>query len=138
MNTLKKIFLTILTLLFIISIFKDLTVGTVIQPINQVPLDPSEKQEEQSNEENHPEVTSSSKKDQNVYMETDRYQVIQQTTKPGDTVLSIIDSLNQNISSVQMEQIIHDFEQLNPGVNPHQIEPNSSYFFPVYKSDFEN
>ncbi|MRH43108.1 hypothetical protein GH741_10465 [Aquibacillus halophilus] len=66
--------------------------------------------------------------------ETDRYYVKPYTVIPGDTVLSIVEEFNEEQSSVQMNQIIQDFQILNPDVDPHQIKPNMDYLFPVYKN----
>lgn len=51
--------------------------------------------------------------------------------KPGDTVLSITEEINE-VSNLNIEQIITDFEHLNPGTSVEKLIPNSFYYFPLY------
>lgn len=53
--------------------------------------------------------------------------------KPGDTVLSIVEKLNGQMS-VPIQKIIHDFKKLNPGADPHAIQIGETYLFPLYGS----
>lgn len=50
---------------------------------------------------------------------------------PGDTVLSVVEEINE-IESLNIEQIILDFEALNPGVNYKALIPHTFYYFPLY------
>ncbi|WP_226036916.1 hypothetical protein [Aquibacillus saliphilus] len=127
MNLFKKICLTVLLILFIISIFKDLTVGTIIQDVIPKEEKPIPAQEDSSK---NPDSTVNYKHPQ----ETDRYQVESYTTAPGDTVLTIVEALNNDQQAIQMDQIIQDFQILNPEADPHQIKPNTDYLFPLYKN----
>lgn len=129
MDVFKKTFLTALIILLVISLFKDLTVGTVIQRVDKT----TEVKKEDDQLKDESPQTSDNKKE-NEQTETSRYVSKTKTVKSGETVLSIVETLNQQQTSVIMEQIILDFEKLNPGTNAHQIEPNKTYLFPVYKN----
>ncbi|MBA4535840.1 hypothetical protein H1Z61_01480 [Bacillus aquiflavi] len=51
---------------------------------------------------------------------------------PGDTVLSIIETkLNQSLS-VSISEAIADFQQLNNGIEPEDIQIGRTYKFPSY------
>lgn len=54
--------------------------------------------------------------------------------KPGDTVLSILETIQQGPLPVPIAQIVTDFEDLNGGVKPEQIQTGKSYKFPDYQS----
>ncbi|MFY4776373.1 hypothetical protein [Metabacillus sp. RGM 3146] len=52
----------------------------------------------------------------------------------GDTVLSVMESLNSSSSpNLSIEKSIKDFEALNPGTKAEQIVIGKTYKFPVYK-----
>ncbi|WP_138415769.1 hypothetical protein [Aquibacillus sediminis] len=138
MQLLKKLLLTFFIILFLSSIFNDLTTGTIVQEIS--PSQPTEKEEQERNKspsnsmppEDQMEVAEPS---QSYPKETEKYQVVQQAIQPGDTVLSVVESLNsEHNNAFQMEEIINDFKALNPGVDPHQIKPDQHYYFPRYKN----
>lgn len=53
--------------------------------------------------------------------------------EPGDTVLSIVEKFNKNnISKLNITQIITDFEKVNPEADPYKLQPNHFYYFPLY------
>ncbi|MBS4217140.1 hypothetical protein KHA96_02295 [Bacillus sp. FJAT-49711] len=52
--------------------------------------------------------------------------------KPGDTVISIIEKLLQGPLPVPISQVVSDFEELNNGTKPEQIQIGEKYKFPVY------
>ena len=49
----------------------------------------------------------------------------------GDTVLSIMEEIN-DLDTLDIEQIIRDFERLNPGADIHFLVPDDFYYFPLY------
>lgn len=51
--------------------------------------------------------------------------------KPGDTVLSVTEEIN-DFNELDIQRILFDFEQLNPGVNIESLIPHSFYYFPLY------
>ncbi|PLR76972.1 hypothetical protein CU633_12950 [Bacillus sp. V3-13] len=54
------------------------------------------------------------------------------SVKPGDTVLSIIEKHIDKAVPVPIEQVITDFQGLNDGVKPNEIQIGKSYKFPEY------
>jgi cell division protein YceG involved in septum cleavage len=51
--------------------------------------------------------------------------------KAGETVLSVAEHLNPS-KPVPINQLIHDFKQLNPDTDPNQIQVGETYRFPTY------
>lgn len=93
----------LLFLLCLISIYVDLTYGTL----------PSEAKK-------NPTVETSV---QIPYKEV--------MVRRGDTVLSIMER-EGGFPGVQLEQMVHDFSLLNGGLAPEEIRPGNIYKFPVY------
>ncbi|MGE7764504.1 hypothetical protein [Peribacillus sp. NPDC096540] len=54
------------------------------------------------------------------------------TTKPGDTLLSIVEK-EIGASNQPIETIISDFQGLNEGLKPEQMQIGKTYKIPVYK-----
>ncbi|MGV3464829.1 MAG: hypothetical protein ACO1OT_05990 [Heyndrickxia sp.] len=52
--------------------------------------------------------------------------------QPGDTVLTVVEQLQKGTLSVSIEQVIHDFQKLNNGIKPEEIQIGQEYKFPVY------
>ncbi|KIY22713.1 MULTISPECIES: LysM domain-containing protein [Mesobacillus] len=52
--------------------------------------------------------------------------------KPGDTVLSVLDSNSNKPLSVPVSQLVEDFKQLNEGMDPKKIQFGNTYKFPDY------
>lgn len=50
----------------------------------------------------------------------------------GDTVISIVEELHPPGFSLDIEQTVTDFQQLNDGISPEQIRIGSTYKFPFY------
>lgn len=106
----KKLFVLTLTLITIYSIYYDLNFGTLplkVEATNTVV------------EENTPGETNSE------YIEV----------LPGYTVLTIVEQLHHGPVNASIQQIITDFEYLNPGTNASMIQTGTSYYFPTYYSN---
>ncbi|PAV29050.1 hypothetical protein CIL05_13805 [Virgibacillus profundi] len=103
MNFLKKLFIYGLILLFIISIYKDLTPETPDEIKNNMPVEL-------------------------------KLSVLQMKVEPGETVLSIVEKINNDsIQLLDMEQILTDFNIANPQIkDPYNLKEGSFYYFPVY------
>jgi hypothetical protein len=56
-----------------------------------------------------------------------------------DTVLSIVEDLNKDNQRFHIEipQIIHDFETINPNTDPHYLQPGHYYLFPLYHDNIK-
>lgn len=61
------------------------------------------------------------------------FQVISYNIKNNDTLFSIFDHLNANSSSIDIEQFLIDFQELNPSADIYQLENNITYLFPIYE-----
>jgi hypothetical protein len=55
-----------------------------------------------------------------------------QTAKAEDTILSIMEKERDGPLPVSIEQLIKDFESLNPGVKAESLQIGKTYKFPVY------
>lgn len=53
--------------------------------------------------------------------------------QPGDTVLTVTEQLNHQIKELNIGKIMDDFKLLNPAIDPLKIQPYTSYFFPIYE-----
>ncbi|MFC4320792.1 LysM peptidoglycan-binding domain-containing protein [Litchfieldia salsa] len=53
--------------------------------------------------------------------------------KPGDTLLSISEDLNQNHKKISIMTIIKDFEKLNPDVQANSLKIGQVYKIPLYE-----
>ncbi|MCT2537576.1 LysM peptidoglycan-binding domain-containing protein [Aquibacillus koreensis] len=133
MGLFKKMCLTIGIILLFLSIFKDLTVGTNVEHTTTIDSNSSENVVE--SEQVEEEINDVDKENITEEHPTTRYAVKSYKVRPGETVISIVETFNtDHNSSIKMEVIIADFEKLNPGVNPHEIQPNTNYLFPIYKN----
>ncbi|WP_405101168.1 hypothetical protein [Oceanobacillus sp. FSL H7-0719] len=63
--------------------------------------------------------------------ETVPQNAIQVKITPGDTVLSVTEEIN-SLEDLDIEQIIHDFQKLNPGIDYRILSPYTFYYFPLY------
>lgn len=52
--------------------------------------------------------------------------------KPGQTLISIVESHIDDSLPVSIEKLIEDFETLNPGQAPEKIQIGKTYQFPDY------
>ncbi|GGJ83191.1 hypothetical protein GCM10007063_02130 [Lentibacillus kapialis] len=108
MNSIKRLFIYVLIVLFLVSIHKDLTVGT--------PMD------------SEPEMQNGTKT-----FKQESLTAVEVKVNEGDTVLTIVEELNdQNDKQLDIPQIQADFEALNPNVQALHVEPGEYYYFPLY------
>lgn len=105
----KKLFISILFIITIYSIYYDLTIGTL-------PKDT---------------VATTSLVDTEVE-EIDLIPSELIIVEPGYTVLSIVEELNTGPINASIQQIIFDFEALNPKANASNIHIGKAYLFPIY------
>ncbi|MBA2873496.1 LysM peptidoglycan-binding domain-containing protein [Thermaerobacillus caldiproteolyticus] len=59
------------------------------------------------------------------------YQTV--TVKAGDTLLSIAEKQQNAPLPVSIEQLIKDFEALNPGTKANSLQIGKTYKIPIYK-----
>jgi len=49
----------------------------------------------------------------------------------GDTLLSIVEEIN-DLNQLYVDEIIKDFQNLNPDSDYRSLKPNQFYYFPLY------
>jgi hypothetical protein len=106
----KRIFLFLFGLLTIYVIYIDLTAGTL-------PQDEPQKLEQTV-------VTMS-----NVESSVNSFEA---EVEPGETLISIVENHIKKPLPVSIEELIEDFQRLNPGLSPEKIQIGSTYEFPDY------
>lgn len=123
-DTVKKGLLIIFTILFFLSVIHDLKEGTFHKEVS-------------SNVKVSNEMAANIDRNQTKVPdkepEMERFIVKAYKVKPGDTVLTIVEKINVNGPPVSMNQMILDFQNLNPEVNVHKIKVDQIYQFPVYQ-----
>lgn len=105
----KRFFITFAILVTIYVIYIDLNEGT---------LSSTQKQEPSL------EVQASPEDSTNFF---------EQKVQSGDTVLSIVEQYSAGGISVSLETVVKDFQQLNDGLKPEDIQIGKTYIFPIYK-----
>ncbi|MBM7584693.1 hypothetical protein JOC86_001230 [Bacillus pakistanensis] len=108
----KRAFYFLLVLIVLYSVYYDLNTGTLPKSSTI--------------------ATTGQAQESNASMESDDNKSLTIKVKPGDTVLSLVEEHRQGSSEVAIDQIIKDFEELNDGLNPEDIQIGKTYYFPVY------
>ncbi|MGO4887187.1 hypothetical protein ACJ2A9_05490 [Anaerobacillus sp. MEB173] len=106
----KRALLFFLFLLLSYSTYYDLTIGTLPTKATTAMAVKLVEEEINSKEESYKEVK----------------------IKPGDTVLSIVEHIHDGPIKASINQIIYDFQLLNPDTNPEEISIGKTYKFPIY------
>ncbi|MGG3623802.1 LysM domain-containing protein [Bacillus gobiensis] len=108
----KRIIIVVSLVFLSFIVYYDLSRGT--NPI------PQEKQQEEP-------------KIQPVSSQAEEGSVFQtHTVKKGETVFSIVDQKSGGSPPISAEQIVEDFERLNPETKANLIQSGKVYKFPVY------
>lgn len=108
MTNIKKLSIILVVLLFIISIYKDLTIGT-----------PSDNKYQAT--------------DSQVSHSINDFTIIKAKVYSGDNLLSIAEQLNSTrFTQINIEKLIEDFQLVNPTVDPYNLQINNFYYFPLY------
>ncbi|SDH49040.1 hypothetical protein SAMN05192534_10682 [Alteribacillus persepolensis] len=116
----KKLLLFLLFLLICASLYYDMTEGT---------LTPSSVNNDSSSNIEVPTETSAPAS--NALEGKEKTEVI---VEPGQTVLSIVEQLHDGPVPASIADISTDFQQLNNGIAPEDIQVDESYYFPVYNT----
>ncbi|MBP1947552.1 hypothetical protein [Virgibacillus litoralis] len=113
MNNFFKTIIYILIALFVISIYKDLSIGTTLTSINR------------------------NKQPQEEYVtNTKNISAMEVKVNQGDTLLTIVEKINPQLTNnLDVTKIVSDFKALNPTVDPKQLQPNEFYSFPIYERE---
>ncbi|GIO27560.1 hypothetical protein [Ornithinibacillus bavariensis] len=104
----KKLIITILIILFMVSIYKDIYYGTDLSSKNKLVPAPTEK------------------------LNVVSFEAVKVKLGPGDTVLTVVERLNPESSDLDIEKVLNDFSSLNPNSDPERLKINHFYFFPKY------
>ncbi|WP_318508396.1 LysM domain-containing protein [Bacillus sp. T3] len=107
----KRLTVALITVLVLYVIYYDLTEGSIVIP------------EERLEEQALP-VSSTS---------TNSIPFSEHVVKPGDTVISIVEKKSDNPLPVSISKVISDFQKLNDGTNPVDIQIGNQYKFPTYE-----
>jgi len=110
MYFMKRLLFCFITLWLVVSLYKDLTEGT--SPFNDSKL-------------NHVEQTYSKDLENKSSVQAVR-------VRPGDTILSITEQINDPLAGLDIKQIIIDFKNVNPRTDPYQLETDAVYYFNKY------
>lgn len=103
----KRALTSVLVILVIYAVFIDLTKGTLL--LTEIDADVEDTKETMTT-----------------------YKYFEVTVKPGDTLLSLIESQGFFPEHVPIEQIVEDFIYLNNGITPEQMQPGQIYRIPYY------
>ncbi|MEH7379940.1 LysM domain-containing protein [Bacillus sp. JJ1533] len=57
------------------------------------------------------------------------------TVKAGDTLLSIVEKVNEGTRITSIESVINDFEELNPESKAELLQIGKTYKFPLYTNE---
>ncbi len=114
----KRAGVVLITLIILYSTYYDLTFGTL--PSHFAEAGTESKAMTESNVKQAPQEQAQDEAYQEVIVE------------PGYTVLSIVEHLHDESVPASIEEVIHDFKQLNPNIEPESIQIGHSYLFPVY------
>ncbi len=106
MNFIKKLSLYVCIILFVMSIYKDVS----------------------------PELRNENEKKNGPIDQPGQFQIIKVKVQSGETVLSIVEDINQPLTDVDVESIILDFQALNPTTDPYQLKTGAFYYFPLYRT----
>ncbi|MGY0692905.1 hypothetical protein ACW2QC_08950 [Virgibacillus sp. FSP13] len=108
MNFFKKSGIYLFIILIIVSIYTDLTNGSLLPSNNNtIP----EKQTESTN--------------------TRKFEIMKVKVRAGDTVLSIVEEINDSLPAFDINQIFEDFQLINH-TDPHKLIIGGYYYFPIY------
>ncbi|WP_227934966.1 hypothetical protein [Alkalihalobacillus deserti] len=116
----KRMGTIFIILVILYSTYYDLTVGTL-------PNGLTEAAEAITDEE----ATSTNiAEEETTILELDPFQEV--TVEPGHTVLSIVEHLHEGTIKATIQEIVYDFQELNGGIRPEEIQIGETYLFPVY------
>ncbi|WP_102345578.1 hypothetical protein [Bacillus sp. Marseille-P3661] len=127
----RKLLVTLISIFVLYVIYYDLSVGTLSNPTSIVLLNSqtTAPQVESSTEEMSVKKTTTTENtpisEQGLYFQ--EVKVV-----GGATVLSIVEQIQDGPLPVSINQLVLDFEELNPNVKPESIQIGKVYKFPVY------
>ncbi|MFC0558083.1 hypothetical protein [Halalkalibacter alkalisediminis] len=116
----KRIGTIFIILVILYSTYYDLTIGTLPNGLSEVTEAVAES------------VTNSDTTEETMTnVELDPFQEVM--VEPGHTVLSIVEHLHEGTIKATIQEIVYDFQELNDGIRPEEIQIGKTYLFPVYR-----
>ncbi|MFC0473511.1 hypothetical protein ACFFHM_24115 [Halalkalibacter kiskunsagensis] len=123
----KRIGTILIILVILYSTYYDLTIGTLPNGLTQAVAE--QKTIEQQNN-----SVDKDESNQNSELILDDLEPVKEiVVEPGQTVLSIVEHLHEGPISPSIQEIVHDFQELNGGIKPEEIQIGKKYFFPLYQ-----
>ncbi|MBD1378906.1 type IV pilus assembly protein FimV [Metabacillus arenae] len=110
----KRLFILCLSLFICYIVYYDIQKGTLPRPA----------QPNQIEEPSKPAMA-----------QTDAPDFVERKVRAGETVLSILEDIHQSSLPISIEEMIQDFEEINPEEKAENIVIGESYKFPLYKED---
>ncbi|WP_062104675.1 hypothetical protein [Bacillus niameyensis] len=104
----KRLIISIVSLVVIYSVYHDLTAGTI--PASSA-------------------IVQTNLEEQKTALDP----FIELEIASGDTVISIMEERLAGPLPIPISQLVKDFERLNNGTKPEQIQIGKSYKFPIYQ-----
>lgn len=109
----KKLVGLLVFIIVMYAVYNDLTAGT-LPAANMKIIEAKEKEVKKIEE------------------ETAGIPYFEHEVKPGDTVLSVLDSNSKTPLAVPVSRAVEDFKRLNDGTDPQKIKFGRTYKFPDY------
>lgn len=114
----KKLVGFLIMLVIIYAVYNDLSAGT-LPAANMQKIEAEEK----------------AVKVKKKTIETEAIPYFEHEVKPGDTVLSVLDSKLKSPLAVPVSKAVEDFKMLNDGTDPRNIKFGRTYKFPDYSKE---
>lgn len=111
----KRLLIFMISILVIYTVYFDLTKGTL--PLKTETITEASKKEPSSP----------------TQLQNEPINYFEKEVKRGETVLSIMEQQLNSSIPVSIEKVIHDFELLNDGIKPEEIQYGKRYKFPYYE-----
>ncbi|WP_018923752.1 hypothetical protein [Salsuginibacillus kocurii] len=122
----KKWWFLLFCITIVAAVAYDITLGTL--PTHSE--EPVEHEEEELDDPSEPEVHRDSEEEQ-----TPPYKEV--LVEPGDTVLTVVESIHDQPVDKSIEDVKEDFMSLNEGTSVHEVISGRTYLFPHYQSSDE-
>lgn len=129
----KKLLLTLLFLFITYVIYYDLSAGVLSKPTSIVLLQDKESKQSENTAAKAVKEEKTDKQPKGVNTGNEKELYYQEVkVAAGQTVLSIVEQIQDGPLPVSISQLITDFQVLNPKTEPEMIQIGKVYKFPVY------
>ncbi|MED4353488.1 hypothetical protein P9265_14320 [Schinkia azotoformans] len=130
----RKLLFTLLVLFITYVIYYDLSAGVLSKPTSIVLLQNKESKQSENATAKELTVEKANEQEQKSVNTGKEEELYYQEVKvaAGQTVLSIVEQIQDGPLPVSISQLITDFQLLNPKTEPEMIQIGKVYKFPVY------